>query len=193
MKLVEEAKQPMGMHPKKFAMWLFIVTVSMLFAALTSAYLVRQGEGNWMEFTLPSLFWVNTIVIVVSSLTMHFAYVSAKRDNLEMVKLGVLLTTVLGVAFLVAQFYAWGQLVAAHVHLVNADASGVSGSFVYILSGLHMAHIIGGVVYLLITLNSAFKFRVHSRNLTQIQMCATYWHFLDVLWVYLFVFLLLNR
>ncbi|NJM25915.1 MAG: hypothetical protein HC859_10965 [Bacteroidia bacterium] len=71
--------------------------------------------------------------------------------------------------------------------------SGVSGSFVYILSGLHMAHIIGGVVYLLITLNSTFKFRVHSRNLTQIQMCATYWHFLDVLWVYLFVFLLLNR
>lgn len=193
MKLVEEAKKPLGMHPKKFAMWLFIVTVSMLFAALTSAYIVRQGEGNWLLFELPSLFYVNTGIILISSVTMHWAYLAAKKDNLEAVKLAVILTTLLGIAFLVGQFMAWGQLVESNVYFVNNQASAVSGSFVYVLSGLHGLHIVGGVVFLLIVMVSAFKFRVHSKNLTQIEMCTTYWHFLDGLWLYLLVFLMLNR
>lgn len=193
MKLVEEAKKPLGMHPKKFAMWLFIVTVSMLFAALTSAYIVRQAEGNWLLFELPSLFYVNTGIILVSSITMHWAYLAAKKDNLETVKLAIILTTLLGIGFLVGQFMAWGQLVENNVYFVNNQASAVSGSFVYVLSGLHGLHIAGGVIFLLIVVVSAFKFRVHSKNLTQIEMCTTYWHFLDGLWLYLLVFLMLNR
>jgi len=95
----------------------------------------------------------------------------------------------LGFAFFVGQFMAWGRLVGESVHLVGNPA----GSFVYILSGLHMLHIVGGVVYLLIVLVATFKYRVHSKRLAQMEMCATYWHFLDGLWLYLFVFLLLNR
>ncbi|HEU5291139.1 MAG TPA: cytochrome c oxidase subunit 3 [Cyclobacteriaceae bacterium] len=188
-KIVEDAKQPLAMNPKKFALWLFIVTVVMIFAALTSAYIVRQAEGNWFVFDLPQLFWINTGVILLSSITMHWAYLSAKRDNLETVKTATIITTVLGVAFLVGQYLAWGNLVANKVYFVGNP----SGSFVYVLSGLHGLHIVGGVVFLLILLGSTWKYKVHSKNLNLIEMCSTYWHFLGGLWLYLFVFLLLNR
>lgn len=188
-KIVEETKQPLAMNPKKFAMWLFIVTVIMVFGALTSAYIVRQAEGNWTFFDLPQLFWVNTVIIIVSSLTMHWAYRSAKKDNLESVKIATIITTILGLAFMIGQFLAWKDLVSNKIYLVGNP----SGSFVYIISGLHGLHVVGGVVFLLILLSSALRFKVHSKSLNQIEMCATYWHFLGGLWLYLFLFLLLNR
>ena len=188
-KIVEEAKQPLAMNPKKFALWLFCVSVVMIFGALTSAYIVRQAEGNWLVFELPQLFWINSGVILVSSITMHWAYLSAKRDSLEKVKIAMVITTILGVSFLVGQYLAWGDLVDQKVYLVGNP----SGSFVYILSGLHGLHIVGGVIFLLIVLSSTFKYKVHSKSLNQIEMCATYWHFLGGLWLYLFVFLLLTR
>jgi cytochrome c oxidase subunit 3 len=189
MKLVEEAKKPLSMHPKKFALWLFMVSVVMIFAALTSAYIVRQAEGNWLIFELPQLFWITSGIILVSSITMHWAYLAAKRDNLESVKTATIITTILGVAFLVGQYLAWGALVENNVYFVGNPA----GSFVYVLSGIHGLHIVGGVVFLLILLRSVFKFNVHSKSLTLIEMCTTYWHFLGGLWLYFFIFLLLNR
>lgn len=188
-KIVEEASQPRSMDPRKFAMWLFLASVFMVFAAFSSAYMVRHAAGNWMDFELPSLFWTTTAIILLSSATMHWAYLSAKRDNLEMTKLAISITTLLGIAFLVGQFMAWGALVRENVYFVGNP----SGSFVYVLSGVHMLHIVGGVVFLLIVLTATFRFKVHSRRLAQMEMCATYWHFLDALWLYLFVFLLLNR
>jgi cytochrome c oxidase subunit 3 len=189
LKIVEEAKKPMAMNPKKFALWLFIVSVVMIFASMTSAYIVRQAEGNWLFFELSQLFWINTGIILVSSITMHWAYLSAKRDKLESVKIATIITTILGISFLVGQYLAWGDLVTNRVHFVGNP----SGSFVYVISGLHGLHIIGGVVFLLILLNSTFKYKVHSKSLNQIEMCVTYWHFLGGLWLYLFIFLLLNR
>lgn len=188
-RIVEEANKPLAMHPKKFALWIFIASVLMIFAALTSAYIVRQADGNWMMFDLPNSFWITSAIILVSSGTMHWAYCSAKKDNLEATKLAISLTTVLGVAFLVGQYMAWGDLVARNVYFVGNP----SGSFVYVLSGLHGLHIVGGVIFLFVVLVATFRFKVHSRSLDQIEMCATYWHFLDALWLYLFVFLLLNR
>lgn len=188
-KIIEDAKKPMAMNPKKFALWLFCVSVLMIFGALTSAYIVRQAEGNWFVFDLPQLFWINTGIILFSSVSMQWAYLAAKRDNLESVKTATIITTILGVAFLVGQYLAWGSLVDSKVHFVGNP----SGSFVYVLSGLHGLHIVGGVVFLLILLSSTMKYKVHSKNLNQIEMCATYWHFLGGLWLYLFVFLLLNR
>ena len=188
-KIVEEAGKPLAMHPKKFGLWLFIVSSCMVFAAWTSAYIVRKADGNWFVFELPNAFWVTSALIVTSSLTMHLAYTAARKDNLEGTKVALSITALLGIAFLVGQFMAWGELVARNAHFVGNP----SGSFVYVISGFHGLHIIGGVVFLLIVLVAAFRYRVHSRNLSQIEMCATYWHFLDALWLYLFVFLLLNR
>lgn len=188
-KIVEEPKKPLSMHPKKFAMWIFVATVGMLFASLTSAYIVRQAEGNWLYFNLPSMLNWTTAVILVSSASMQMAYWSAKKDLLEKVKLWVSITMVLGVVFLVGQVLAWKELVAQNVYFVGNP----SGSFLYVLTGLHGLHIISAIVYLVIVMVSAFRFKIHSRSLAQIEMCTTYWHFLGGLWLYLFIFLILNR
>jgi cytochrome c oxidase subunit III len=192
-KIVEEARKPLSMHPKKFALWLFMVSVIMIFGAFTSAYIVRQAEGNWMDFPMPSMFWFTTAIILVSSGTMHWAYLAAKRDNIEMTKIAISITAILGVAFLVGQYMGWNELVSDGVHFVGRDGSAVSGSFLYVISGVHGVHVISGVIFLLFMLVAVFRLKVHSRSLLQIEMCTTYWHFLDGLWLYLFVFLLLNR
>lgn len=192
-KIVEEARKPLAMHPKKFALWLFMVSVIMIFGALTSAYIVRQAEGNWLDFEMPPMFWVTTGLILLSSFTMHWAYLSIKKDNFERAKLAISITVVLGVAFLIGQYMGWSQLVNNGIHLVGRDSSAVSGSFLYIISGLHGVHVISGVLFLMVILVAIFKLKVHSKNLAKIEMCTTYWHFLDGLWLYLFVFLLLNR
>jgi cytochrome c oxidase subunit 3 len=188
-RIVEEPKQPLTMNAKKFAMWLFLVSVGMLFAAFSSAYIVRQAEGNWVDFALPSLFYFTTAIIILSSITIQLAYFAAKKDDLERVKLLVGVTTVLGLLFLIGQVIGWKQLTESSIYLVGNP----SGSFVYILTGLHGAHLIGGIVYLLIVLFAAFRMKINSNNLLQLELCVTYWHFLGGLWIYLFVFLILNR
>lgn len=183
--------QPLAMHPKKFALWLFIISIVMIFAALTSAYIVRQGDGNWLDFPLPDMFWVSTGIILASSISMHAAYLFAKADNINMVKIAMGVTTVLGVAFLIGQFVAWSQLVDENVYF--SDPHTPAGSFVYVFTGLHGFHLITGVIFLIIVLISTFRYKVHAKNMVQMQMCTTYWHFLDGLWIYLFLFLLMNH
>lgn len=189
---VEEPQETLSMHPQKFAMWLFIVSIIMLFAAFTSAYIVRKAEGNWLQFDLPDLFWVNTIILLLSSASMHWSYILAKKDNIDLLKIAVVITTVLGFAFLVGQVYAWKDLVGAKVWFAGAQ-SNPSGSFLYVITGLHGVHLISGIVFLVIVLVSTFRLKIHSKRLARIEMCATYWHFLDILWLYLFGFLLLNH
>ncbi|MBS9522643.1 cytochrome c oxidase subunit 3 [Litoribacter ruber] len=186
---IEGAEQPISMHPKKFALWLFIVSTVMVFAALTSAYIVRQAEGNWLEFNLPSVFYWTSAIIVLSSGTMHWAYTAAQRDDMKILKLGMVLTSILGVAFLVGQWYSWVALVDRDVYFVGNPA----GSFLYVFTGLHALHLISGVIFLIIVLISSFKYKIHSKSMTRMEMCATYWHFLGGLWIYLFMFLLLNH
>lgn len=186
---VEGAEQPISMHPKKFALWLFIVTVVMIFASLTSAYIVRQSEGNWLEFDLPQIFWYSSGIIILSSLTLHWSYLSAKKDELSAVKTGMIITTILGVAFLVSQWYSWVALVDRDVYFVGNPA----GSFLYVFTGLHAIHLISGVIFLIIVLISSFNYKVHSKNIVSLEMCMNYWHFLGGLWLYLFMFLLLNH
>lgn len=188
-KIIEEPRKQRAMDPKKFAMWLFIGSVLMLFASLTSAYIVREAEGNWVYFDLPVQFTISTIVIALSSVTMHWAYLSAKKDDLSIVKLMVSITFGLGVIFLVLQVLGWGEMVANQIHLVGNP----SGSFVYILTLVHGLHIVSALVFLAIVLIAAYRFKIHSKNLNQLEMCITYWHFLGGLWLYLFVFILLYR
>ena len=177
------------MHPKKFIVWLFIVSIVMIFASLTSAYMVKQSDGNWLIFELPNVFLYSSVVVFISSITMQYAYWSAKRDNLTPLKVSLAATVVLAVAFVLLQLKAWGELVDSNVFFVGNPA----GSFVYVLTGLHAIHLIVGVVFLIIVLISAFNYKVHSKSLVQLEMCATFWHFLSGLWIYLYLFLMLNN
>jgi cytochrome c oxidase subunit 3 len=182
-------EQPISMHPKKFALWLFLVTVVMIFAALTSAYIVRQAEGNWLEYELPEIFWVTSGIVILSSIALQVAYYAAKKDNFLLVRIGMVLTVVLGIAFLIGQWYSWVALVDREVFFVGNPA----GSFLYVFTGLHALHLISGVIFLIIVLISTFRYKVHSQALNTLEMATTYWHFLGGLWLYLFLFLLLNH
>ncbi|WP_158858446.1 cytochrome c oxidase subunit 3 [Lunatibacter salilacus] len=186
---IEGAEQPLAMHPKKFALWLFIVSVVMIFASMTSAYIVRMSEGNWLEFELPDIFWYTSIVIILSSISLHWAYLSAKKDSLDQLRIALLVTAILGVTFLIGQWYSWVALVDQDVYFVGNPA----GSFLYVFTGLHAIHLISGVIFLIIVLISSLRFKIHSQNMAQMEMCTTYWHFLGGLWLYLFMFLLLNH
>ncbi|MFQ3575183.1 MAG: cytochrome c oxidase subunit 3 [Cytophagales bacterium] len=182
----------LSMHPKKFALWLFIVSVIMIFAAWTSAYIVRRAEGNWLEFDLPPAMLYSTIIIAFSSISMHWAFISAKKDNLNQIKIGLLITVILGAVFVYLQYISFSQLIDNQVWF-GGKKSNPAGSFVYVLAGAHAVHIIGGALFLLITLYYSFANEVHSKKLLLIDMCTTFWHFLDVLWIYLYVFLMLYR
>ncbi|GAB4035518.1 cytochrome c oxidase subunit 3 [Spirosoma gilvum] len=183
--LVEEPEETLSMNPRKFILWLFIVSIIMLFAAMTSAYLVRRAEGNWLEYDIPSIFSYSSVVLVISSLTMHWAYLSAKKDNFGNLKIAITITFVLGAIFLYMQFQGWVDLVNENVFFVGNPA----GSFMYIFTGLHGFHLISGIIVLVVALVAAFRLRIHAKNLNQIEIAATYWHFLDILWLYLFFFL----
>ena len=181
-----------GVHPLKFALWLIIISIIMMFAAFTSAYIVRKEEGNWLEFDLPQSLIINTALLVLSSIFMQLALNAARKDNLNQLKLFLVATLALGIAFLIGQWQAWGDLVNSRVFFGGSD-SNPSGSFLYVLTGVHGFHLVTGLIFVFIVLISSFQFKVHSKNLLRIELCTIYWHFLGGLWVYLYLFLTLNH
>ncbi len=178
-----------SMHPQKFGLWLFLVSVVMIFVSLSSAYVVKKSVGDWVYVDFPWMFKVTSVLIVLSSLTMHFAYVSAKKNNIRNIKISLIATAVLAISFVYGQFMAWDQMVEGGFYFVGNPAS----SFIYVFTGLHIAHLAGALVFLGIVLVNSFKFKVHSKSLLRIEMCATFWHFLGGLWLYLYLFLILNN
>ena len=115
---------------------------------------------------------------------------AAKKDNVKLLKPMVLMATLLGISFLVGQFMAYGDLVAQNLNFTGGN---VAVSFMYVITFMHALHLVGGVIYLLYILTSSFKYKVHSKNMLNMEMCTTFWHFLGGLWVYLYIFLLLNH
>lgn len=189
---IQQNQTSSNVHPLKFALWLIIISIIMMFAAFTSAYIVRKEEGNWLDFDLPGNLILNTALLVLSSVFMQLAYFAAKKDNLNQLKVYLTLTLFLGIGFLVGQWQAWADLVSRNIYF-GGSSSNPSGSFLYVLTGVHGFHLITGLIFVLIVLISSFKFNVHSKNLLRIELCTIYWHFLGGLWVYLYLFLTLNK
>ena len=187
---LDQPEETLSMNPKKFMLWLAIVSIMMMFAGWTSGYLVRKAEGRWHEFEIPQIFWYSTAILLISSVSMIFAVSAAKKDNFNTLKTAISITFVFGIAFLVMQVLGFSDLIQNKLFFAGSD---VASSWLYALVGLHAAHVISGLVVLLISLISAFGFKKESKNLLRIQLCATYWHFLDLLWLYLFLFLYFNR
>lgn len=175
-------------HPQKFALYAACASITMMFVAMTSAWIVRQAAGNWLEFRLPDIFLINTAVIILSSITLHAAYNAFKNGNTAVYKGGLVATAILGVAFLIGQYWGWMELRSIGIDLVGNP----SGSFVYVISALHAAHIIGGVAAILIACLHAFMLphQVKPKRKLRFELTLTYWHFVDLLWVYLLVFML---
>lgn len=176
----------------KLLLWLGIISISMLFAGLTSGYIVRRGAGTWLSFQLPMAFYISTAIIIMSSVTMNMALQAIKKGSNKAVSRAVLLTLILGVVFGISQFTGYSELVKAKIFLTGST-SNASGSFLYIISFVHLGHLLGGLVALSIVFVKSLMGKYTTQNHLGIKLCAIYWHFLDGLWVYLFLFMYLFR
>jgi cytochrome c oxidase subunit 3 len=185
-------KEKLNLQPKKFNMWLFMITSFMLFAAFTSGFIVyAQGSADkGIKIILPQAFIYSTIIILLSSGSMYLAYRAAKQLQVNRQRQYLWLTIFLGVAFFCMQFYAWTVLVKMGVYLINPNAS---QSFIYIFTGVHLVHILAGLVLVINSLVSSYRNSPPVKSLFRLEMASIFWHFVDILWIYLYVFLLLNQ
>lgn len=173
-----------GIPTRKIMLWIGMVSMVMLFAGLTSAYVVRKAEGNWIEFNLPRMFTISTLTIIISSFTMQYALYAVKKNQLNNVKAAVITTLGLGLAFIFMQFIAWNTLMKNGIYFVGNP----SGSFLYVLSGMHVLHLVGGIISMIVISVKSIQEKYTPHNFLGLQLGGIFWHFLDLLWVYLFIF-----
>lgn len=175
-------------HPHKFTLWVAMGSIIMMFAGFTSAYIVRQSGANWLQFDLPPVFWVSTVVILFSSLTIYLAQKSFKAREKKRYRILVTITAILGIVFAILQYAGFAYLYEHGVQILG-PGSNPSASFLGIIVGLHALHVLGGVIALAVIFFKAYSRKVKSYSITTIEIVSTYWHFVDILWIYLFIFL----
>ncbi|CAM4057920.1 cytochrome c oxidase subunit 3 [Gillisia limnaea] len=178
---------------KKMMLWFGIASMVMMFAGLTSAYVVSKSRPDWItDFQLPaSLYW-STVVIVISSLTFILAKKSITDGNRKNATFSLLATLGLGIAFVVLQLEGFSEIISSGYYFTGSEST-VTTSFIYVLVLAHLAHLAAGLMVLLVVIYNHFKQRYKPGQMLGIELGATFWHFLDVLWVYLFVFLYFFR
>jgi cytochrome c oxidase subunit 3 len=181
---IVSTQQQNRIHPHKFAMWVGIASIIMMFAGLTSAYIVKSGQANWQEVKTPNVFWFSTAVLLISSITMQAALRAIKQKAMRQYRSLLLLTWGLGIGFVVLQWMGFTWLWKHGVHFEGAGA----GQFLYIIFGLHALHVLGGIIALSVMLLKQYTGKTRSYNTTSAQVMSTYWHFVDVLWIYLLIF-----
>lgn len=169
-------------------LWIGIVSMVMFWAGLTSAYIVRAYNGNWLLFNVPSVFIISTAVIITSSLTMFYAFNSAKKNNYKHITFGLLATLILGLIFTALQYSGWKELFNSGI-VFGGKQSNASGSFFILFVFAHFAHLLGGLISLTIALLKSFRRMYNAENTLGLELSSIYWHFLDILWVFLFLFL----
>lgn len=175
-------------NPKKFAMWIAIGSIIMMFGGLTSGYIVRKSQGNWDSFKLPTEFFLSTIAILLSSATIMIAVRSFKQRKMQLHRNMVAITFILGITFTVLQYFGFKELLQG-----MKWADNVSFQYLIVIILVHALHILGGVVALLVLFLQTFSKKVKTYSSNALEIAATYWHFVDILWIYLFLFFVLNR
>jgi len=177
---------------KKFSMWIFVFTSFMLFAALSSGFIVYSGgKGHGLNVILPQAFMYSTAVIMLSSVSLFMASRAAKQSDISKQRLFLWLTFFLGIAFFAIQIYAW-YVLAYKMGIFFIDPN-ASRSFIYVFSGMHLLHIIAALGVLLSAIWTTYRNPTQARNLFKMEIASIFWHFLDIIWIYLYVFLLLNQ
>ncbi|HMF73693.1 MAG TPA: cytochrome c oxidase subunit 3 [Flavitalea sp.] len=175
-------------HPHKFTLWVAIGSIIMMFAGLTSAYIVKGSLPGWTTVKMPVIFYYSTAIMLISSVTIQSGLKSFKERNMRQYRRLNTATIVLGLVFILLQVWGFAQLYNSGVLMQGSGA----GVFLYIIFGLHAIHVLGGIIALLIMFFKAFSTRIRNYSPVPVEVAATYWHFVDLLWLYLFVFFLLN-
>ncbi len=172
----------------KLLLWFGMISICMIFAGLTSAYVVSKSRPDWLkDFQLPIAFLISTIAMLVSSLTFYGGLQSMKNGNRNQTSILLLATLGLGIAFIILQFKGFGQVID-NGYFFTGSESNVTTSFLYIAVLVHIAHLLGGIISLLVVIYNHYKQRYSSTQTLGIELSAMYWHFMDFIWVYLFLF-----
>jgi cytochrome c oxidase subunit III len=171
-------------HPHKFTLWVALGSIIMMFAGLTSAYIVKRNMGAWTGFPFPRAFWYSTAVILVSSLTVQMAVRAFRDREMQKYRNQITVTAVLGLLFVCLQWIGFRSIWNSGNTLHGSGA----GQFLYVIAGLHALHVLAGVVALIVMFIRAYSARIRSYDSTPVELMSTYWHFVDLLWLYLFIF-----
>ena len=174
---------------KKMMLWFGIVSLIMSFAGLTSAFVVSKSREDWLNnFELPSAFTISVLLIVLSSLTFILAKRALKSDNHSQTNLYLVLTLLLGIGFIASQFIGFQQILELGYNFTG-PTSNITMTFIYIIAFVHILHVAVGLICLLVVIYNHFKQKYNAENMVGFELAATYWHFVDILWIYLFLFL----
>jgi len=188
-KLTRAEEKARNERSYKLLLLFAMLSMTMMFAGLTSAFVVSKSRADWLKnFELPVAFYISTAVIIGCSVTFHLAKKAIQKDNRNATTSFLLGTLALGILFVILQFIGFGQIVAAGYYFTGS-ASNITTTFLYVVTIAHMAHLAGGLISLLIIIYNHFKQKYNSTQTLGIELGAMYWHFLDLLWVYLFLFL----
>jgi cytochrome c oxidase subunit 3 len=180
------SEQRKKIHPHKFTLWVAIGSIIMMFAGLTSAYIVKREQPGWTTFEVPRSLWFSTGVILLSSLVIQLAVRAFKEREMRRYRNLISLTAFLGLVFITLQWVSFNTIWESGVSFRGSGA----GQFLYVIAGLHALHVIGGVIALLVTFFKAFSGKIRIYNPVPLEVISTYWHFVDFLWIYLFIFFL---
>lgn len=186
-----------AIQPAKYriGMWVGLASILMLFVSLTSAYILRQtvvgddGKSDWVSIDMPPVLWFSTAVLVASSASFELSRRSLRQSEYRMFNAYIALTALLGFAFLLGQVIAWRQLAGQGIYL----SSNPHSSFIYLMTSLHAIHLVGGLIALCYVTVAALRLRMGIRKRNAVEITALYWHFMDVLWIYIFVLLFFWR
>jgi cytochrome c oxidase subunit 3 len=173
---------------KKMMLWFGMISMSMTFAGLTSAYVVSSARSDWIEqINLPFAFTISTILLILSSGTFYLALKSIKTALIKRAQSLLLTTLGLALAFIYFQFQGFGEFIEQGYYFTGAESS-ITTSYLYVLVLLHLAHLTGGIIVVLYVLYRTFRGKYLEGNTLGFEMAVTFWHFLDILWLYLFLF-----
>ncbi|MFN2261010.1 MAG: heme-copper oxidase subunit III [Psychroflexus sp.] len=174
---------------RKMMLWFGIISMGMMFAGLTSAYVVSKNRPDWLtDFQLPQVFIWSTLVILASSFTFHLAKTFVAKGKQSKANLMMISTFILGSLFVVMQFVGFEQIIDAGYRFTGG-ASNITMSFLYLLVAAHLVHVAAGLIVLIVVIYNHFKKKYNSEEMLGLKLGVTFWHFVDILWLYLFLFL----
>ncbi len=189
MDLTQGTTQEKNNRAKKMMLWFGLISLIMSFAGWTSAFVVSSTRPDWLsDFDLPNAFIISTVVIIISSFTFLLAKRSLKRDDAKTTSIWLIVTFFLGLIFINYQFRGFQEIIDLGYNFTG-PTSNVTMSYIYLIAIVHILHVVVGLICLLVVIYNHFKQKYNATKMLGFELAATFWHFVDLLWVYLFLFL----
>ncbi|WP_026754603.1 cytochrome c oxidase subunit 3 [Sediminibacter sp. Hel_I_10] len=189
MDLTQGTLEEKNERAKRMMLWFGIISLVMSFAGLTSAVLVSRKREDWLEdFIMPNAFLISCVLIVISSITFIIAKRALKSNNRSLTTAMLLVTFGLGIAFIFSQIQGFEEIIAGGYNFTG-PTSNVTMSFIYVIAAVHILHVFAGLISILVVIYNHFKQKYNAESMLGLRLSATFWHFIDILWLFLFLFL----